>query len=87
MGKWKLWSDGVTLPSIIPRELQFCQIIVPTKITIRNQHLISLLACNQKMVMFVGDTASGKTTDVTVCTMITFSIPQSERRYRTAPNN
>lgn len=59
-GKWKLWSDDITLAPAIPRDMPVNQIIVTTTETIRICALLELLVQHGKFVMLVGPTGTGK---------------------------
>ncbi|XP_018345947.1 PREDICTED: dynein heavy chain 7, axonemal-like [Trachymyrmex septentrionalis] len=59
-GKWKLWSDELLLAPPIPRDIPVNQIIVPTIETIRYTALFQMLVQNEKPVLFVGPTGTGK---------------------------
>lgn len=64
-GKWKLWTEAEATFAI-PRDVRFDEIVVPTAATVRNRHLISLLAQRGQPMALAGDAASGKTTAITV---------------------
>ncbi|KAH6585966.1 hypothetical protein BASA50_000909 [Batrachochytrium salamandrivorans] len=57
---WKPWLD--TLPSnyIIPQKAKYDSIMVPTMDTARYSYLLRLLSENNKPVLFVGPTGTGK---------------------------
>ncbi|KAL6257142.1 hypothetical protein P5V15_012074 [Pogonomyrmex californicus] len=59
-GKWKLWSDELISAPPIPRDIPVNQIIVPTIETIRYTALFQMLIQNEKPVLFVGPTGTGK---------------------------
>lgn len=59
-GLWKLWSDYVEEEPPIPQDIPFNKIIVPTVDTIRNHVLMSKLLENNKPMMMVGKTGTGK---------------------------
>lgn len=59
-GQWKLWTEYVDEEPPIPPGIPFNEIIVPTVETIRNQVLMGLLLENNKPLMMVGKTGTGK---------------------------
>jgi len=59
-GAWKLWTDYIEDEPPIPQDIPFNEIIVPTIDTIRNQALMSLLLENNKPILMVGKTGTGK---------------------------
>lgn len=59
-GEWKLWTDYIDDEPPIPQDIPFNEIIVPTVDTIRNHALMSLLLENNKPILMVGKTGTGK---------------------------
>jgi len=59
-GKWKLWPDYIEEEPPIPQDIPFNEIIVPTVDTIRNHVLMSMLLENNKPILMVGKTGTGK---------------------------
>jgi len=62
-GKWTEWMSAVGEYAVNP-ETPFSQIIVPTPDTVRYTFLIDVLLKNDKHVLCVGDTGTGKTLNV-----------------------
>lgn len=59
-GRWKLWTEYVEEEPPIPQDIPFNEIIVPTVDTIRNHALLAMLIDNNKPMMLVGKTGTGK---------------------------
>ncbi|XP_026815944.1 dynein heavy chain 7, axonemal-like [Rhopalosiphum maidis] len=59
-GVWKLWTDYIEDEPPIPQDIPFNEIIVPTVDTIRNHALMSMLLENNKPILMVGKTGTGK---------------------------
>lgn len=59
-GEWKLWTDYIDDEPPIPKDIPFNEIIVPTVDTIRNHALMALLLENNKPMLMVGKTGTGK---------------------------
>jgi len=57
---WKLWTDYIEDEPPIPQDIPFNEIIVPTVDTIRNHALMSMLLENNKPILMVGKTGTGK---------------------------
>ena len=62
-GKWTEWMSAVG-EYAVNSETPFSQIIVPTPDTVRYTFLIDVLLKNDKHVLCVGDTGTGKTLNV-----------------------
>jgi len=58
--EWKLWTDYIEDEPPIPQDIPFNEIIVPTVDTIRNHALMSMLLENNKPILMVGKTGTGK---------------------------
>lgn len=54
------------LPNVyaVPKEMEFYEIMVPIKDTIRVNYLLNFLAKSQKHVLFSGPTGTGKTVSI-----------------------
>ncbi len=61
-------------PLALNSETKFSDIIVPTIDNVRNAHLIELLLKNDKTVLCVGPTGTGKT--LTIADKLTRSMPK-----------
>ncbi len=59
---------------VLTNETKFSDIIVPTIDNVRNAHLIELLLKNEKTVLSVGPTGTGKT--LTIANKLTRSMPK-----------
>lgn len=60
IGKWKLWTQFVEEEPPIPKDISFNDIIVPTADTVINHALMAMLIDNNKPMMIVGKTGTGK---------------------------
>lgn len=58
--KWVSWMTGVAMPSI-PPEMNYSDIIIPTLDLVRGSFVLEMLLTNNKKVLCVGPTGSGKT--------------------------
>lgn len=71
--QWKNWMTS--LPELVlTHDTKFSDIIVPTIDNIRNAHLIELLIKNDKTVLCVGPTGTGKT--LTIANKLARSMPK-----------
>lgn len=59
-GRWKPWTEYAEEEPPIPQDVPFNDIIVPTVDTVRNQILMAMLLENNKPMMMVGKTGTGK---------------------------
>ena len=59
-GKWRPWTDDLQDLPPIPADVAVNQLIIPTVETIRYFYLFKQLICNQKPVLLVGPTGTGK---------------------------
>ncbi|XP_071943674.1 dynein axonemal heavy chain 1-like isoform X2 [Antedon mediterranea] len=71
--RWVDWMEGVAQCKILP-ETQYADIIVPTPDTVRGSWLIETLLVNNKQVLCVGDTGTGKS--LTVSDKLLKSMPK-----------
>jgi dynein heavy chain len=61
--KWVKWMD--TIPTFVAdAKLEFSEIVVPTMDSVRNTYLLETLLTNNKHVLMVGDTGTGKTINI-----------------------
>lgn len=58
---WIQWLNLLPGPYSAPKELEFHELIVPTKDTIRVSYLMNFIAPRNKHVLFSGPTGTGKT--------------------------
>ncbi len=71
--QWKNWMTD--LPELVlNNDTKFSDIIVPTIDNVRNAYLIELLLKNDKTVLCVGPTGTGKT--LTIADKLTRSMPK-----------
>jgi dynein heavy chain len=61
--KWIKWMD-ITDPFEIDSKMSFSEIIVPTTDSVRNTYMLDLLLSNDKHVLMVGATGTGKTINI-----------------------
>ncbi|XP_050432703.1 dynein axonemal heavy chain 7-like isoform X2 [Adelges cooleyi] len=61
-GEWRLWIEYVAEAPPLPQGIPFNEIIVPTVDVIRYHVLLSMLIANDKPMMTVGKTGTGKST-------------------------
>lgn len=60
---WQRWTDGVDAPEINPKA-EFSSIIISTLDTLRTEYILEKLMTNQKQVVVIGPTGTGKTLNV-----------------------
>jgi dynein heavy chain, axonemal len=61
--KWIKWMDVID-PFEIDPKMSFSEIIIPTTDSIRNTYVLDMLLSNNKHVLMVGDTGTGKTINI-----------------------
>jgi dynein heavy chain len=61
--KWTKWMDIIEKFEVDPK-LSFSEIVVPTTDSVRNTYLLDLLLPNDKHVLMVGATGTGKTINI-----------------------
>lgn len=61
--KWTKWMDIIEKFEVDPK-LSFAEIVVPTTDSVRNTYMLDLLLPNDKHVLMVGDTGTGKTINI-----------------------
>ncbi|XP_004676628.1 PREDICTED: dynein heavy chain 1, axonemal [Condylura cristata] len=69
---WVKWMDSSTPFTMIP-DTNYCNIIVPTMDTVRMSYLLGLLLTNNKPVLCIGPTGTGKT--LTISDMLLKNLP------------
>lgn len=74
-GKWKLWSDEISLAPPLSRDIPVNQIIITTGETVRIHALLDMLIRHGKTAMIVGPTGTGKT--IYVCDYLTKKLDQN----------
>ena len=74
-GSWVLWTKTIN-STALPKGRKVTDIIVPTMDTARYSHLMESLLRNQKPVLFVGPTGTGKS--VYVKDKLMNDLPQDE---------
>ncbi|GLD91881.1 hypothetical protein PINS_up000414 [Pythium insidiosum] len=62
--KWVPWMDTIA-PYKVPPNTSFADIVVPTADSVRNTYLLDALCRNDKHVLMVGGTGTGKTINIT----------------------
>ena len=62
--KWGKWMDIIEKHEVDVVKSSFSEIIVPTQDSVRNTYLLDLLLPNDKHVLMVGATGSGKTVNI-----------------------
>ncbi|XP_064629143.1 dynein axonemal heavy chain 1-like isoform X2 [Lineus longissimus] len=71
--QWGSWMDGMDEYTIAP-DMRFSDIIVPTMDTIRSSHIVEMLLTNNKTVMCIGPTGTGKS--LTIGDKLTKNMPK-----------
>ena len=61
--RWTRWIDIIDKFEIDPK-LTFSEIVVPTNDSVRNTYLLDMLLSNEKHVLMVGATGTGKTVNI-----------------------
>lgn len=61
--EWRRWTDGVPAPVINPKA-EFSSIMIQTLDTLRTDYVLQKLLTNQKQVVVIGPTGTGKTLNV-----------------------
>jgi dynein heavy chain len=61
---WINWIDSIQVPSVAPGT-SFNDILIPTQDTVRYTYLLDLLITNNKPLLFVGPTGTGKSKYIT----------------------
>ena len=78
--KWVLWMKIIEKFEVDPK-LSFSEIIVPTTDSVRNTYLLDLLLSNDKHVLCVGGTGTGKTVNISQYLMGAAKIQGASRLY------
>jgi dynein heavy chain len=62
-GKWTKWMDTIDAHDVNPK-LDFSEVVVPTMDSVRNTFLLETLMTNNKHVLMVGESGTGKTVNI-----------------------